>query len=42
MNVIKNNYIQLENAINNKIINSITNEEKEKLLPKEEKETKNK
>ena len=34
MNVIKNNYIQLENAINNKIINSITNEEKEKLLPK--------
>ena len=36
MNVIKNNYIQLENAINNKIINSITNEEKEKLLPKVE------
>ena len=34
MNVIKNNYIQLENAINNKIINSITNEEKEKLIIK--------
>ena len=38
MNVIKNNYQQLENAINNKILNNIVNEEKEKLLPKNEKE----
>ena len=38
MNVIKNNYQQLENAINNKIVNNIVNEEKEKLLPKNEKE----
>ena len=36
MNVIKNNYQQLENAINNKILNNIVNEEKEKLLPKVE------
>ena len=42
MSVIKNNYLQLENAINNKIINNIVNEEKEKLLPKEEKKAKNK
>ena len=41
MNVIKNNYIQLENAINNKIINSITNEEKEKLLSKNKDKDKN-
>ena len=34
MKVIKNNYQQLENAITNKIINNIENEEKEKLLPK--------
>ena len=40
MNVIKNNYQQLENAINNKILNNIVNEEKEKLLPNNEKETK--
>ena len=38
MNVIKNNYQQLENAINNKILNNIVNEEKEKLLQKNEKE----
>ena len=36
MNVIKNNFQQLENAINNKILNNIVNEEKEKLLPKVE------
>ena len=36
MSVIKNNYQQLENAINNKILNNIVNEEKEKLLPKVE------
>ena len=40
MNVIKNNYQQLENAVNNKILNNIVNEEKEKLLPNNEKETK--
>ena len=34
MNVVKNNYQQLENAINNKVLNNIVNEEKEKLLPK--------
>ena len=34
MNVIKNNFQQLENAINNKALNNIVNEEKEKLLPK--------
>ena len=34
--VIKNNYQQLENAITNKILNNIENEEKEKLLPKNE------
>ena len=34
--VIKNNYQQLENAISNKILNNIENEEKEKLLPKNE------
>ena len=34
MAVIKNNYQQLENAITNKILNNIVNEEKEKLLPK--------
>ena len=34
MKVVKNNYIQLENAITNKILNNIVNEEKEKLLPK--------
>ena len=38
MSVIKNNFQQLENAINNKILNNIVNEEKEKLLPKNEKE----
>ena len=36
MSVIKNNFQQLENAINNKILNNIVNEEKEKLLPKVE------
>ena len=36
MNVVKNNFQQLENAINNKILNNIVNEEKEKLLPKVE------
>ena len=36
MKVVKNNYIQLENAITNKILNNIVNEEKEKLLPKNE------
>ena len=40
MSVIKNNFQQLENAINNKILNNIVNEEKEKLLPNNEKETK--
>ena len=40
MNVIKNNYQQLENAVNNKILNNIVNEKKEKLLPNNEKETK--
>ena len=40
MNVIKNNFQQLENAVNNKILNNIVNEEKEKLLPNNEKETK--
>ena len=40
MNVIKNNYQQLENAINNKVLNNIVNEEKEKLLPKIDKEAK--
>ena len=40
MSVIKNNYQQLENAINNKILNNIVNEEKEKLLPKNENEQK--
>ena len=40
MNVIKNNYQQLENAINNKILNNIVNEEKEKLLPKVENSSK--
>ena len=40
MNVIKNNFQQLESAINNKILNNIVNEEKEKLLPKTEKEPK--
>ena len=34
MNVVKNNYQQLESAITNKILNNIENEEKEKLLPK--------
>ena len=36
MSVIKKNFQQLENAINNKILNNIVNEEKEKLLPKVE------
>ena len=36
MSVIKNNFQQLENAINNNILNNIVNEEKEKLLPKVE------
>ena len=40
MSVIKNNYQQLENAINNKILNNIVNEEKEKLLPKVESSSK--
>ena len=40
MNVVKNNYQQLENAINNKVLNNIVNEEKEKLLPKIENEAK--
>ena len=40
MNVIKNNYQQLENAINNKVLNNIVNEEKEKLLPKIENDAK--
>ena len=40
MSVIKNNFQQLENAINNKILNNIVNEEKEKLLPKNENEQK--
>ena len=40
MSVIKNNFQQLENAINNKILNNIVNEEKEKLLPKVEKSSK--
>ena len=40
MNVIKNNFQQLENAINNKILNNIVNEEKEKLLPKVESSSK--
>ena len=40
MNVIKNNYQQLENAVNNKILNNIVNEEKEKLLPKVESSSK--
>ena len=40
MNAIKNNYQQLENAVNNKILNNIVNEEKEKLLPNNEKESK--
>ena len=40
MNVIKNNYQQLENAVNNKILNNIVNEEKEKLLPKIENDAK--
>ena len=35
MNVIKNNFQQLENAKTNKLINNIGNEEKERLLPKE-------
>ena len=35
MNVIKNNFQQLENAKTNKLINNIVNEEKERLLPKE-------
>ena len=44
MKIIKNSYQQLENAITNKILNNIENEEKEKLLPKnkEEKENNNK
>ena len=33
MNVVKNNYQQLENAITNRILNNIENEEKQKLLP---------
>ena len=40
MSVIKNNFQQLENAINNKILNNIVNEEKEKLLPKVESSSK--
>ena len=40
MNVVKNNYQQLENAINNKVLNNIVNEEKEKLLPKIENDAK--
>ena len=40
MNVVKNNFQQLENAINNKVLNNIVNEEKEKLLPKIENEAK--
>ena len=32
MNVVKNNYQQLENAITNRILNNIENEEKQKLL----------
>ena len=39
--VIKNNYQQLENAITNKILNNIENEEKEKLLPKNKDKDKN-
>ena len=35
INVIKNNFQQLENAKTNKIINNIVNEEKERLLPKD-------
>ena len=34
MNIVNNNYQQLENAITNKILNNIVNEEKEKLLTK--------
>ena len=33
MKVVKNNYQQLENAITNRILNNIENEEKQKLLP---------
>ncbi len=40
MSVIKNNFQQLENAINNKVLNNIVNEEKEKLLPKIENDAK--
>ena len=32
MKVVKNNYQQLENAITNRILNNIENEEKQKLL----------
>ena len=39
--VVKNNYQQLENAIANKILNNIENEEKEKLLPKNKDKDKN-
>ena len=44
MKLIKNSYQQLENAITNKILNNIENEEKEKLLPKnkDDKESNNK
>ena len=40
MSVIKNNFQQLENAINNKILNNIVNEEKEKLLQEVESSSK--
>ena len=39
--LIKNSYQQLENAITNKILNNIANEEKEKLLPKNKDKDKN-
>jgi len=42
MKVVKNNYLQLENAITNKILNNIVNEEKEKLLPKNQDNKNNK
>ena len=41
MNVVKNNYQQLENAITNRILNNIENEEKQKLLPDKKDEKKN-